>query len=58
MVNLAFVDKAICLPDKIFERCQLDNLTVKLPRMGWDEEFTCMAKCGDDKLLDNPTPTK
>jgi antitoxin MazE len=63
--------KAICLPDMIQEPCQLGNLIefqvkdnyleihpVKSPRMDWDEQLARMAKYGDDKLLDNPTPTK
>jgi antitoxin MazE len=72
-VNLISIGnlKAICLPDTVIEQCQLGNLLelqvkenylelhpVKSPRMGWEEEFARMAKCGDDQLLDNPTPTK
>lgn len=72
-VNLISIGnlKARSDPDIILEQCQLGNLLelqvkenyleihpVKSPRMGWEAEFTRMAKCGDDKLLDNPTPTK
>ena len=28
------------------------------PRAGWAEQFKAMAKHGDDKLLDEPTPTR
>ena len=28
------------------------------PRAGWAEAFRAMAEAGDDKLLDEPTPTK
>jgi antitoxin MazE len=28
------------------------------PRQGWEEHFTRMAALGDDKLLDEPTPTQ
>jgi len=63
--------KAICLPYIVLERCQLSNVVelqieanhleihpVKPPRTGWNEQFARMAGHGDDKLLDNPTPTK
>jgi hypothetical protein len=29
----------------------------QLPREGWDEAFCLMAERGDDRLLDEPTPT-
>lgn len=32
--------------------------SLSLPRSGWAEQFRAMAEHGDDKLLDNPAPTK
>jgi antitoxin MazE len=31
---------------------------VRRPREGWEEQFRAMAERGDDRLLDEPTPTK
>jgi antitoxin MazE len=28
------------------------------PRTGWEEQFLAMAKHGDDKMSDEPTPTQ
>ena len=31
---------------------------VSRPRSGWVEQFRAMSEHGDDRLLDNPVPTK
>ena len=73
IVNLVSIgnSKAICIPEIILSQCQFGNVVelqieanhleihaVKPPRTGWNEQFARMAGHGDDKLLDNPTPTK
>ncbi|GAB4484725.1 MAG: hypothetical protein Fur0016_15470 [Anaerolineales bacterium] len=30
----------------------------KGPRQGWREQFKTMSEAGDDRLLDEPTPTQ
>ena len=32
--------------------------SAKRPREGWAEQFKAMAERGDDRLLDEPTPTE
>ncbi len=39
---------------------QRDHLVIRplrRPRQGWDEQFRIMAERGDDRLLDEPTPS-
>jgi antitoxin MazE len=40
------------------ERNQLVIRSRRHPRDGWDEQFQAMAAAGDDRLLDEPTPTQ
>ncbi len=40
---------------------QRDQLTIRSasrPRYGWDKQFRAMAQHGDDRLLNDPTPTQ
>lgn len=40
---------------------QRDHLIIRPtshPRHGWEEQFSAMAEHGDDRLLDEPTPTQ
>jgi predicted DNA-binding antitoxin AbrB/MazE fold protein len=50
IVQPLYTSKALSVKDQPF--------TLKPPRTGWDEQFARMGEYGDDKLLDNPTPTK
>ena len=36
---------------------QLVIRSAKRPREGWEEQFREMAKCGDDRMLDEYVPT-
>jgi len=40
------------------ERGQLVIRPGSRPRDGWDEQFRAMAERGDDRLLDQPLPTR
>ncbi len=48
------------LGDEVEIDVQRDQLIIRpavRPRYGWDEQFQAMAQHGDDRLLDEPTPT-
>ncbi len=40
------------------ERGRLIVQSVREPRLGWEEAATRMHEAGDDRLLDEPTPTR
>ena len=44
--------------EMVVERGKLIIHAAQHPRQGWAEAFASMAECGDDHLLDEPTPTQ
>ena len=55
-----FIDQAK-LGNEVEIAIQRGTLVIRplsLPRSGWAEQFRAMAERRDDKLLDNPAPTK
>ncbi len=42
----------------VVQRDQLTIRSASRPRDGWDKQFRAMAQHGDDRLLNDPTPTQ